>query len=365
MKQTNRIGKSLFGLATAFLVLAGGAWASPCTTAGSPCTEWVSVAGGPSRLLVYRTYSIAARNDGITRALIVVHGQGRDADNYFRHVLAGAFLANALDDTLVLAPRFASNFGTTCRDTLAPDELNWNCLQVPEGWRVGGPAVGNGKIAAFDAMDEILRNLARKEFFPNLRQVVIAGHSGGGQFVQRYQLTNRVHESLGVPIAYVVANPSSYAYLDSLRPTQSAVPSDVSAASPGYLPPPPAKPPAAFAEFADARNCTAYDEWPYGLGKRRDYVARPTAEELRKQLAARPATYLLGELDILPLYGFDSSCSAGAQGPTRLARGLAYARYANEMYGAQHKALVIAACGHSARCMFTAERALPVLFPKQ
>jgi pimeloyl-ACP methyl ester carboxylesterase len=352
-------------LLVAFFLLAGSASAGPCTTAESACTEWVTVAGGPSRLLVYRTYSPEARNDTITRALVMVHGQSRDADNYFRHALAGAFLANALEDTLVLAPRFASNFGTNCRDTLAPNELNWNCLQAPEGWRVGGPAIDNGKIAAFDAIDEILRKLARKEVFPNLRGIVVAGHSGGGQFVQRYQLTNRVHESLGVVITYVVANPSSYAYLDSLRPTQSAVPSDVAAASPGYIPPPPAKPPAPFVPFSDARNCTAYDEWPYGLTKRTGYVARLTDDELKKQLAARPTTYLLGELDILPLYGFDSSCSAGAQGPTRLARGLAYARYANEMHGAQHKTLVVAACGHSARCMFTAERALPVIFPKQ
>ena len=53
-----------------------------------------------------------------------------------------------------------------------------------------------------------------------------------------------------------------------------------------------------------------------------------------------------------------------AQGPTRLARGLAYARYVNERFGAQHNTLVVPACGHSARCMFTADRVLPLFFPK-
>jgi hypothetical protein len=72
---------------------------------------------------------------------------------------------------------------------------------------------------------------------------------------------------------------------------------------------------------------------------------------------------MVGELDILPLYGFDSSCPAMAQGPTRLARGLAYVKHINEDYGAKHTAVVIPACGHSARCMFTADRALPLLFP--
>ena len=88
------------------------AWAAaPCTTADAACTEWVPVGGGSARALVYRTHSLEARNEGITRALIVVHGQGRDANNYFRHVLAAAFLAGALENTVLISPRFASRTG--------------------------------------------------------------------------------------------------------------------------------------------------------------------------------------------------------------------------------------------------------------
>jgi hypothetical protein len=85
---------------------------------------------------------------------------------------------------------------------------------------------------------------------------------------------------------------------------------------------------------------------------------------LKKQLADRHMIYLVGELDILPRYGFDASCSAMAQGPTRLARGLAFGKYVNENYGAQHMTRVVPACGHSARCMFTAEPVLPLIFPQ-
>jgi hypothetical protein len=77
-----------------------------------------------------------------------------------------------------------------------------------------------------------------------------------------------------------------------------------------------------------------------------------------------PVTYLLGELDVLPLAGFDSSCPGDGPGPTRLARGQAYAAYVNAKYNAQHKVVVVPLCGHNARCMFTAEVALPILFPK-
>jgi len=322
-----------------FLISAA-AYAAPCITAAPACTEWVALAGGPSRSLIYRTYSLDAKNEQISRALIVVHGQGRDADNYFRTSLAAAFLAGALEDTVVVAPRFASNDGRDCRDTLAEEEVSWSCSG--DSWRSGGAAASNPKLTSYDFADAILRKLARKEIFPNLKVIVVAGHSAGGQFVTRYEMANQVHDTLGVPVTYVVSNPSSYAYPDPARPAETSE----------------------FRAFSDARNCTTYDRWPYGLENRTGYAAQLTIDQLKRQLAARPVTYLLGETDILPLGGFDTSCPATAQGPTRLARGEAFARYVNQRYGARHHTAVVPLCGHNARCMFTAEPALPILFPK-
>jgi hypothetical protein len=36
----------------------------------------------------------------------------------------------------------------------------------------------------------------------------------------------------------------------------------------------------------------------------------------------------------------------------------------NQKYEAHHHTAVVPLCGHNARCMFTAEPALPILFPK-
>src|SRR5437868_10242660 len=91
---------------------------APCVSTAPACTEWITFGGGPARSLIYRTYSIDAPNPRITRALVMVHGAGRDADNYFRNAIAAAFLAGALEDTIVIAPRFASN-AAGCRDNLA------------------------------------------------------------------------------------------------------------------------------------------------------------------------------------------------------------------------------------------------------
>jgi hypothetical protein len=314
----------------AFLLSAAAYAAVPCTTATTACTEFVTLGGGPARTMVYRTYPLTGKNEKITRALIVIHGTNRDADNYFRSTLASAFLADALDDTELIVPHIASAAGS-CKDALAPNEVSWNC----GSWRTGGASVADDKLTTFDMADELLRKLARKDAFPNLKIIVVAGHSAGGQFVNRYEMSNRVHETLGVPVKYVVANPSSYAWIDSTRP------------------------------IAVTEPCPNYDRWPYGFENRSGYPARVSDEDLKKQLASRPTTYLLGEIDILPLGGFDQSCSAMRQGPTRLARGQAFGKYVDEQLGAKHEIVVVPLCGHNARCMFTADIALPLLFPKQ
>lgn len=338
---------------------------APCTT--DTCTEWVSLSAGSPRLLIYRSYPLETPNRGVTRAVILVHGGGRNASEYFRTALASAFLAGALEDTLVVAPRFASNTGApansdgaSCLDMLAPNEANWGCEdQRPDSWRNGSPAIGNATVTSYDFLDEILRKLTQRDAFPNLRSIVIAGHSGGAQFTLGYAIANQSHDRLAAGITYVVSNPDRLVYLDASRPTVAAYP--VAASAPGFVSTATGD---VFAPFADAPNCGTYNNWQYGLENRNGYAARLTDEQLRKQFSARPVTYLLGALDILPVAGFDNSCPAMAQGPTRFARGLAYGKYAMEKYGARHKTVVITTCGHNDRCMFTANDALPLLFPK-
>lgn len=319
---------------------AAGAAPAPCLSATSSCTQWITFGHGSSRSMVYSTYSLDTKNENIKRAFVMVHGAGRDADNYFRTALAAAFLGNALEDTIVIAPRMASNDGRGCKDTLAPNEVSWNC----NSWRSGGPATSDNSVTSFDFVDQILKKLARKDVFPNLATIVVGGHSAGGQFATRYEMGNKIHDTLGVPISYIVANPSSYAYLDATRPNAEGT---------------------AFSQFHDARNCTTYDKWPYGLEEHTGYTADESDDQLRKQLVSRPVNYLLGELDILPLAGFDSSCPAMAQGPTRLARGQAFVKMVDEKFGAHQKATVVPLCGHNARCMFTSDVALPMIFPKE
>jgi len=235
---TNRFRWSVGLLAAA---LSPAVWAAPCIEAAATCTEWIAMAES-MRALVYRSQPLTTRNDKITRAVVIVHGGSRDANVNFTNVLAAAFLAGALDDTVIVSPRFASNeenisrdasggnsvaaARAAARDAIAPNELNWISQFGGRHWNAGGVAV-NAKVTSYEVIDEILRKLAGKDAFPNLKSIVVAGHSSGGQFVGRYQMVNRVHDALGVKVSYLVSNPGAYTYLDNLRPTASAIPPNV------------------------------------------------------------------------------------------------------------------------------------------
>jgi hypothetical protein len=334
--------RRLSAMALTLASLPATALAAPCESPASACTEWIAVGGGSARSLVYRSYPLSVRNNRIRRALVIVHGSDRDAQGYFQIGIAAARLAGALDDTIVISPRFASRDGLTCGDRLAAEEINWPC--EGNSWRSGGIAIGD-TLTSFDLADEILRKVGARAVFPNLQIVVVSGHSAGGQFVTRYQMANRIHDTLGVKLRYVVANPSSYAYPDSTRPVTVNGKLD-------------------FKRF-EGLLCEGYNRWPFGLAEREGYAEKASVDQLRRQLVERPTTYLLGERDVRPVGGFDESCPAMAQGPTRLARGSAFAAYVNQRLGARHVVTVVPGCGHDALCMFTADSALSVLFPKR
>jgi pimeloyl-ACP methyl ester carboxylesterase len=346
---------------TTLLVLLGGAAANaqvaPCTHPVPACERWITFGSGLSRSMVYGSYSLTTPNPAISRALIMVHGAGRNADHYFETAMAAAFLAGALENTVVIAPRFAAG-----RDSVKPNEMLW-----PEGgnsWRAGGPSPTNPAITSFDFIDEIVRKLADRKVFPNLKAIVVAGHSAGGQLATRYAMTSKVHGTPGVSISYVVANPSSYAWPSAVRPlpvgNADPVGADKEALGPNGEK---VNMNFTFGPF-DSTKAPRYNQWPAGLENRSGYGAGPSNEQLVKQLVERPTTYLLGQVDVLPLGGFDSSPNAMAQGPTRRARGEAFFTYLTQTLGAKHNAIIVSECGHNDRCVFTTNAVFPSIFPK-
>ena len=327
--------------------------APPCTTPTTPCERWVTYGPGPARSMFYGSYPVDVRSTAITRALIMVHGASRNPDHYFETAMAAAFLAGALDNTIVIAPRFAAS-----PDKPQANEVMWN-----NNWRSGGVSPTNPPVTSFDFLDELVKKLANKQTFPNLTKIVVAGHSAGGQVATRYEMANKVHSLPGVSISYVVANPSTYAWPAAVRPLPTGN-ADTTDAYKESLGPNGGKVNSDFTYGPfDATTLPNYNRWPAGLDSLTGYTATMTADQLRKQLVERPTTYLLGQVDVLPLGGFDSSPTAMAQGPTRRARGEAFFKYVNETLGAKHNAIIVSECGHNDRCVFTTNAVFPVIFP--
>src|ERR1700692_844793 len=170
----------------------------------------------------------------ITRAVLVLHGRLRDADVYFRSArTAQAAAGDAGKAAIMIVPQFLAGIDIDAYH-LPPDTLRWTL----EGWEGGDPALGPTAASSFDALDAILARLADRKIFPGLKQVVVAGHSGGAQVVQRYAIAGKGEPALtqqGVGVRYVVANPSSYAYFNGGGPEPSI-----------------------------AANCPDYNHWKYG-----------------------------------------------------------------------------------------------------
>jgi len=332
--------------------------AAPCTSPTSACERWVTL-GGQARSMAYATYPLDKPNPAVRRALIMVHGTLRNADHYFTTATGAAFLAKALGDTIVIAPAFHSA-AKGCGDALQPHEVSWSC--AGDSWRSGGTSVSDPGLTSFDFVDAILGRLADRKTFPNLKAIVVAGHSAGGQFVHRYEMANRVHETLGVPVTYVVANPSSYAWPDASRPLAQGDAAPDAAAKGWDKEEPHTN--FTYGPFEGAAKVPGYDKWPFGLeGRAGGYTAKESDVQLRRQLTSRPTTYLLSQVDVLPLGGFDSGPQAMAQGATRRARGEAFVTYLKTKLGADPKVIIVPECGHNDRCVYTTDEVLKVIFP--
>ncbi|MBM3786499.1 MAG: hypothetical protein FJW30_19245 [Acidobacteria bacterium] len=304
--------------------------AEPCSTGTPNCLDKLQMGDKGRFVSVYRSHPIDKGGKEFTRVLVSIHGAGRNADDYFPSAMGGAYLAGALANTLVVAPRFAGGGTANCKDPLSPGEIAFRC-SGDNDWRGGGPGVDQPAVTTYGVIDELIRRFSDKKKYPNVKYIVLFGHSAGGQFLSRYAAASSA-EPAGAAIRYVISNPSSYLYLDASRP-------------------------------GPVQSCPDYDKWKYGLNDRAGYAAAVPDERMKQNLVRRDVVYLLGEYDVTPQFGFDSSCGAMAQGPNRLKRGRDYHAYINSKYGAKHKLVPVPNCGHNGRCMLVANEARETLFP--
>lgn len=307
-----------------------------------PASVEVATARGAGRVPLFVSADWTTPRPEVTRAVLVFHGIRRNADDYFREVdKIRTGLGEAAPSVLLIAPQFLNTIDVGVRG-MAPDLLYWR----DSDWSGGHDATAPAPISSFEAIDAIIARLADRRLFPNLRDVIVAGHSAGGQIVQRYAVVGGAEQLIGsdVHLRYVVANPSSFLYFTPDRPNSDG----------------------RFAPFSDA-SCPAFNQWKFGFdGGLPRYVVRD-AKDYAAQFAKRDITYLFGDRDIDPDHpAIDKSCMARAQGLFRFARGHNYMNYLKYYFGAEFgpRWHDIPGVGHDQARMFGSACGLAALFDR-
>ncbi len=306
----------------------------PCRLAVAECLGRLEVAP-ERRLRHYRTHDLDRGADGVTHAIVIVHGASRNASFNFNTGLQ-ATPGDLAESVVVVAPWFI-----TTEEGPEPDEPYWSS----GGWKRGHLSVAGGsvpsvgaRVSSYAALDRIVERLSDPDRFPDMTEIVVAGHSAGGQVTHRYAAGGR--EPLGVPLTYVVANPSTWLFLGPERPDGSG----------GWAVPAP-----------DA--CPDYQEWHYGLQDLNSYMSRLPETHIVQRLVSRDVRVLLGDRDTGSAQ-LDVSCGANLQGPHRYARGLALLDYMDAFHpGHRHVGVVVPGVAHSSRGVFLSEAGLAILLP--
>jgi len=300
----------------------------------------VTTSAGTGMLPLYVSSDLSKPQPGVTRAIIIFHGVKRNAATYFRSANEAVQSAGkAGRGTIVIAPQFLTEEDATAFH-LDSGILRWH----HEHWEGGDNATGPAAISSFDAIDAVLAQLADRSRFPDLVQVVLAGHSGGAQVLQRYAVVGRGDATLtkvGVRVRYVIANPSSYVYFSEERPLT----------------------PTTFARYTG--SCKGFDRWKYGVEDAPPYIGQNSFVNMEENYSRRDVIYLLGTADTDPHHpDLDVSCEGEAEGPYRFARGIAYFAYlkARHPEGFSQRLWEVPGVAHEEREMFHSSCGMAALF---
>ncbi len=161
----------------------------------------------------------------IKRVVITQPGLPRDYWKYanlVRNSLLCASVNSTMginrDEILIAAPTWFSTNDASAGSAQSND------LRFSGGnWATGVNSAGpNGEaISSFEALDDLVNKFFDKSTYPNVQQVVIAGHSLGGSFTQHYAMLRKANSAQDGMISYFVGNPGSYVWPTSDRPVQN------------------------------------------------------------------------------------------------------------------------------------------------
>ena len=330
---------------------------------------------------------------------IVVHGANRNADDYF--CAASAAISRQeryrAEEVILVVPRFVVPSDLS-QDPAYDHVLQWD--DTPDGpWRYGANAIwpratsvpNDSNISSFDVLDAMVDAMVRTQF-PNLQHIVVAGHSSGGQFVQRWALLSpyagKEGYQNGIPIRHIVANPSSFAYL---------IPERYNATTQQWVIP------------QNTAACPEYNTWEWGLELSHDtpaYVRNilkgfrnetttvinetvtgsSPYQALVERFAKREVVYLAGSQDRCNVsstssssskpqawcqsHGLERTCQDELQGLERMERHNRYMQMLQQIPVVKfekkyHSSMIVPGVGHDHSLMFSSPVGLQAIFGEE
>jgi hypothetical protein len=310
----------------------------------------LNLEGGQSGLMpYYSNHPLEVANPAIKRIVVAIHSSGYDARTYCESGVMAAEKERAADSTLIVAPHFL-------RDSIAPSSIKPGII-VWKGspfWGSQQAILSGGdlkiKVSAFEVLDTLIALLVRSGKFPNVKLIVVLGHSAGGQMTQRYAALNRVEEALqekGIRMKYLVMAPSSYVYFTPERHVAKTA-ADFAL---------PATPPAGF------------DRYGYGLKEPYAFMKGLDAATIKARYASKTVLYLVGSRDVESKdqdESLDESAAAMLQGRTRVERATIFLAYLKHLYGAEavtgHRVVIAPGIGHFGRGLMLTDAAREFVF---
>ena len=288
-----------------------------------------------SFLTYFSTHDLHKNNSKVERLVIVIHGALRNGDEYFNDTVKAAKKFGVADKTIILSPSFRK-----ISDERGPTELYWG-RPWDTKWKYGYRSQDQDKVSSFKVIDNLIYSIARSNNFPNLKNIVITGHSAGGQFTQRYAVYSEIRNHISQKILFVPSNPSSYLYLDPERYEFSGG---------NYR-----------LKSFDQNNCKDFNAYIYGPEQLPDFFYRGI-DQLRKNYEKNNVIYLMSEED-KDTDSLDQSCEANLQGLTRFERAKNYWFYLkNHLSTLNHKFVSIPEIGHDHIAVYSSEEAKEVIF---
>lgn len=168
----------------------------------------------------------------IQRAVIIIHGLDRDPGTYMSNMLSAINNGGISDPNInqgnvaILTPYFPNgddkNIGYPWTAGLAAGKgsttnaLVWQASYWASGANNQYPS-SSTSVSSFEVLDQLVKYFDNRAMFPNMKHIVVGGHSLGAQTTNRYAEVG-AQFATNSPVTYYIANPNSYGWLSTSRP---------------------------------------------------------------------------------------------------------------------------------------------------